>query len=217
MGGLGAALASALRFGLGGRVGAAASRPAEALELYEFESCPFCRKVREALVWFDLDATIFPCPPGGTRYRPGLSPFPRLLDGGVEVRESAVIVRHLAAKYGGGRAPWPLRLDPLATAAAGLASAVLPGVRALPSRAPERPLELFADETSAEARALRTRLCALEIPYRWRTCGRGSTKPRELAERTGDATLPALLDPNTGDVLRGAAAALEHLSRTYAG
>lgn len=214
MGAVRSAIASALRFGVGGRVGGA-SRPAAALELYEFESCPFCRKVREALVWFDLDATVFPCPPGGTRFRPGLAPFPRLVDDGVEVRESAAIVRHLAARHGDGRLPWPLRLDGLATGAAIIASAVLPRVRARPSRAPEAPLELFADESSAAAREVRTWLCALEIPYRWRTCGRGSTKPRELVARTGDATLPALLDASAGVDVRGAAAAIGHLSRTY--
>ncbi len=40
------AVATALRFGLGRRAGAVAARPADALELYEFEACPFCRKTR---------------------------------------------------------------------------------------------------------------------------------------------------------------------------
>lgn len=193
------------------------ARPADGLELYEFESCPFCRKVREALVWFDLDVTVYPCPPGGTRYRPGRGPFPRLVDGGEQIGESSVIVRHLATRYGDGTVPLPLRLGPLVTVTSGIASALLPRSRARSSRPPERPLELFADETSPAARELRSSLCALEIPYRWRTCGRGGTKPRELLQRTGDATLPALLDPNTGADLRGAAAAVAYLSRTYAG
>ena len=29
-------------------------RPEKPLKLYEFEGCPFCRKVREAIVWLDL-------------------------------------------------------------------------------------------------------------------------------------------------------------------
>lgn len=210
------AVATALRFGLGRRAGAVAARPADALELYEFEACPFCRKVREALVWFDLDVTVYPCPPGGTRFRPGRSPFPVLFDGGVEIRESSVIVRHLATNYGDGAVPLPLRLGPLVTVTSGLASVLLPRARARPSTRPDQPLELFADETSPAARELRTTLCALEIPYRWRTCGRGGKKPRELLERTGDATLPALLDPNMGADVRGAAA-LGHIDRTYAG
>ena len=55
---LGAAAATAVRLGLGGRVGASGPRPAHELVLYEFEWCPFCRKVREALVWLDLDVLM---------------------------------------------------------------------------------------------------------------------------------------------------------------
>jgi len=48
-----------------------ASRPAAGtLKLYEFEACPFCRKVREAMSALDLDVLMFPCPKGGERYRP---------------------------------------------------------------------------------------------------------------------------------------------------
>ena len=39
------------------------------LELYEFESCPFCRKVRDALTELDLEAMIYPCPKGGSVFR----------------------------------------------------------------------------------------------------------------------------------------------------
>mmetsp|Transcript_37498 Transcript_37498/g.149570 ORF Transcript_37498/g.149570 Transcript_37498/m.149570 type:complete len:93 (+) Transcript_37498:370-648(+) len=40
------------------------ARPELPLELYEFESCPFCRKVREALNILDLDFYAYPCPKG---------------------------------------------------------------------------------------------------------------------------------------------------------
>lgn len=210
------AVAAALRLGLGARVGAVGARPTGLLELYEFESCPYCRKVREALVWFDVDVLMRPCPPGGTRFRPGHRQFPVLVEDGVELLESDAIVRRLAERFGDGHVPWVLRLGPLTTVTGGLASLVLgPRVRARPSRAPGRPLELFADEVSDGARAIRRALCEREIPYLWRTCGRGSAKPRELAERTGDATLPALLDPNTGADLRGAAASVAHIERLY--
>lgn len=214
---IGSAIATAARFGLGGRVGAVGARPTGELVVYEFEACPFCRKVREALVWLDLDALVQPCPPGGTRFRPAHGPpYPTLFDDEVEIRESSVIVRHLVERYGDGHVPWALRLGPLTTVTSGVASLALPRLRALASRAPTQPLELFADETSAAAREIRTWLCALEIPYRWRTCGRGSAKLTELGQRTGRAELPALLDPGTGADLRGAGAAVAHLQRTYA-
>merc|ERR1711881_356332 len=44
-------------------------RPEKPLKLYEFEGCPFCRKVREAIVWLDLDPVVYPCPQGGKRFR----------------------------------------------------------------------------------------------------------------------------------------------------
>ena len=45
------------------------NRPVKTLELYEFEGCPFCKKVREAVSILDLDVTVYPCPQGGPTYR----------------------------------------------------------------------------------------------------------------------------------------------------
>ena len=58
-----------LRLGTGMRVGALGKRPDTPLELYDFESCPYCRKVREALSILDLDAHVYPCPKGGSQFR----------------------------------------------------------------------------------------------------------------------------------------------------
>ena len=41
-------LATVARLGYAERVGSLGPRPEKPLELYEFEACPFCRKVREA-------------------------------------------------------------------------------------------------------------------------------------------------------------------------
>ena len=40
---------SVVRAGNGMAVGTIGPRPEKMLELYEFEACPFCRKVREVL------------------------------------------------------------------------------------------------------------------------------------------------------------------------
>jgi glutathione S-transferase len=54
--------------------------------LYEFEGCPFCRKVREAVAILDLDVEFKPCPMNGPTFRPeaikmgGKSQFPFMLD-----------------------------------------------------------------------------------------------------------------------------------------
>ena len=52
--------ASVARLGFGGSASHGRCQPEKLLELYEFEACPFCRKVREALVAYDLDAKVFP-------------------------------------------------------------------------------------------------------------------------------------------------------------
>jgi len=57
------------RLGAGMEVGPIGRRPEKPLELYEFEGCPFCRKVREALSVLDLDAVVYPCPKNGPRFR----------------------------------------------------------------------------------------------------------------------------------------------------
>lgn len=40
-------------------------QPRKPIEIYEFEGCPFCRKVREAVNILDLDVLFYPCPQGG--------------------------------------------------------------------------------------------------------------------------------------------------------
>lgn len=54
--------ASVVRFPLGFRVSPLGPRPAERLELYDMEGCPFCRKVREAISMLDLEVLVKPCP-----------------------------------------------------------------------------------------------------------------------------------------------------------
>ena len=79
-------LASAARFPMGLQVGKVGKRPEQPLELWEFEACPYCRKVREALTTLDLEATIYPCPKRGPRFREeliargGKAQFPYLHD-----------------------------------------------------------------------------------------------------------------------------------------
>lgn len=63
-------LALILRLASGGVAlrGQIGRRPVQPLRLYEYEGCPYCRKVREALSMLDLEVIILPCPKGGKRY-----------------------------------------------------------------------------------------------------------------------------------------------------
>src|SRR5262249_14725536 len=150
-------LASVTRLGAGLRVGHLGARPAQPLELYEFEACPFCRRVREALSMLDLPAVIHPCPKGGTRFRPaverrgGKQQFPYLIDPntGTALFESADIVRYLARTYGDGHVPVLHQLGPVEGVSNGLTFLVRAKMsRARPTRAPAQRLELWSFEAS---------------------------------------------------------------------
>jgi glutathione S-transferase len=173
-----------MRSGMGVAARPVATRPRWLFELYDFEGCPYCRLVREALTELDLDVTIYPCPKGGERFRPkvaelgGKTQFPFLVDPnrGDRLFESADIVRYLFENYGQRPLPWHWRFMELQQAGSGLAGVARlgAGVRARPSRAPAQPLELYSFESSPFARVVRERLCELELPYVLRSTGRSA-------------------------------------------
>ena len=160
----------------------AGEKPAELLQLYDIENCPYCRLVREALTELDLDVLILPCPKNGERFRPelaergGKAQFPFLVDPntGVEMYESLEIVEYLFETYAGGRVPWKWKLGGLQTAGSMLASAprLARGMQAQTGREPEELLELYSFESSPYARVVREKLCEMEVPYILRNCGR---------------------------------------------
>ena len=239
-------IASSLRMWRGTRASAAAARqPERLLELYEFEACPYCRLVREALTELDLDARIYPCPQGGRRFRPrvlalgGKTQFPYLVDPNTRrsLYESDAIIEYLYAQYGPGPAPSRL-LRPFDVATATLAAVprLAAGGRARPSTPARRPLELFSFESSPYSRRVRELLCELELPYvlrntgkaRWQDLGppalRATLFPglpvagrnREvLLARAGRVQVPYLVDPNTGRAMFESTAIRSYLLETY--
>ena len=119
-------LATVVRLGAGNYVAnniRECKRPKKMLQLYEYEGCPFCRRVRETLTILDLDAEIFPTPRetfkkygfiDKSRFRPivlkkgGKSQFPFLIDPntGVAMYESSDIIQYLWKEYGSKAAPF---------------------------------------------------------------------------------------------------------------
>jgi glutathione S-transferase len=242
---LNSTLTSTLRFWRGTNARGAARQPVKHLQLYEFEACPYCRLVREALTELDLDALIYPTPHGGRRFRPkveklgGRQQFPFLVDRntGRSMYESADIIAYLYQRYGGRPAPTRL-LRPLDVSSSMLASIprLSAGSRARPSRAPKRPLELFSFESSPYSRRVRELLSELELPYllrntgkaRWQDLGppglRATLFPDlpvtgrtrlELLERAGKVQVPYLVDANTGTALFESEAIRAYLLDTY--
>ncbi len=218
-------LASAARLGHGTYASHGRAQPERLLELYEFEACPFCRKVREMLSALDLDAKVFPCPRGGTRFRPtvvergGRAQFPYLVDPntGASMYESDDINRYLAKTYGDGAVPLALRLGPLTMASSALASAMRPGRgrAARPSKMPAEPLELYSFESSPYCRLAREALCELELPYVLHNVAKGSPRRAAFVARSGRMMVPWLVDPNTGTSMFESADIVAYLRRTY--
>lgn len=216
---------SVARAGVGMTVGTLGPRPEKPLELYEFEACPFCRKVREALSILDLDAVVYPCPKGGTRFRPevvrrgGKAQFPYLIDpnAGVELYESSDIVRHLFTRYGDGNVPASLSFAPLFHASNAFASLCRPlsGVLVRPSRVPAQPLELWSFEASPYCRLVRETLCVLELPYVLHDVAKGSPKRDAFVARSGKMQVPYLHDPNTGRSMFESADIVAYLQESY--
>jgi len=219
-------LTTAWRLGSGARVGRLGKRPLRRLELYEFEACPYCRKVREALSILDLEALIYPCPKGGPTYRPqvrklgGREMFPYLVDPNVgrAMYESDDIVAHLFAEYGGGRVPIALGAGVLTDLSSSLAG--LPrlggGARYRSARPPVELLELYSFEASPFCRLVREALCELELPYRLHNVAAGSPGRDAFVERSGRMMVPWLSDPNTGVELFESADIVAYLEGTYA-
>lgn len=216
--------ASVLRLGLGLSASHAGNRPAQPIELYEFEGCPFCRKVREALTMLDLRAMIYPCPKGGPTYRAqvlargGRAQFPYMIDPntGDELYESSDIIEHLYRNYGNRPAPWVLRTDvtvPLGSMASLVRGAA--GVRYRRARAPEQPLQLYGFEASPFCRLAREALSELELPHLLVNVGKGSAERSAFRERSGRMMVPWLADPNTGRELFESAEIVRYLRETY--
>jgi glutathione S-transferase len=212
--------------GVGAFVGALGPRPAKTLELYEFEACPFCRKVREALSVLDLEVRVHPCPKGGERYRPevvrrgGKALFPYLVDPntGTAMYESDDIIAYLFARYGTGTPPWFLGVSAFATTSAMLASVVRPAAGGFrrPGRAPSQPLELWSFEASPYCRLVREELSSLEIPYLLHNVAKGSPSRAAFIARSGKMQVPYLADPNTGSEMFESADIVTYLRATYA-
>lgn len=179
------------------------------LQLYEFEACPFCRRVREAMTELDLSAEVYPCPKGSLRHRDivkkigGKEQFPLLVDAstGISMYESGDIVKYLFRNYGQGRSPSPGLLE--STIFTGWVPTLLRAGRGMTlwdkaGAVPAEKLELFSYENNPCARIVREALCELELPYVLQNVGEGSSRTDLLVRKSGSKQVPYLIDPNTG-------------------
>jgi glutathione S-transferase len=200
-------------------------RPEKVLELYEFESCPFCRKVRETMSELDLEYVSHTTPQGSAsrgelQRRGGKVQVPYLVDPntGTEMYETEDIIDYLHEKYGSGRSGLGRALAPLGLAGSALASAVRPrGRRTRVPRAqqPEKMLQLYNFEASPYCRKVREALNELDLDYHVKNVAKRSQRRPELVERGGKMMVPYLVDANTGTAMYESDDIVAYLRSTY--
>jgi glutathione S-transferase len=228
---LGSFVATAVRLGrgLGSVVGPERrSAPERLLELWDFEACPYCRKVREVLSELDLDYLAHPVARGsGHRAelvaRGGKMQAPYLADPNTRAAmyESDDIIGYLNSTYGGGaragwRLPVPSVLDDVQSALAS-AARLGRGARARVTRGADgrEPLLLYNMEGSPYCRKVREILSELDLAHIVRNLPHGSPKRAELVARGGKMQVPYLVDPNTGRELYESDDIAAYLEREY--
>ena len=210
--------------------------PKEPIILYEFEACPFCRRVREALSQLDLTVEVRPCPKDAVKHRTeveamgGKLTFPFLVDPNTEagkggMYESEDICRYLYATYGNG-AEFPEGIIST-TVLTGWMPTLLRAGRGMTryanatthaGAADLKPLTLYNYEGNQFARLAREALCELELPYTLFNCGKGSPKRATLTDVAGEgASVPYLVDPNTGQNVGESEEIVAYLFKTYGG
>jgi len=202
--------------------------PKELLELYDFEGCPYCRKVREGLCELDLDYLSHPVGKGSAhraqlREIGGTIQAPYLVDPntGTRLYESNEIIEYLNGTYGAGRrVGWSL---PIPSFVDNLNSALASGVRlgrGVRCRVTERqtnlqPLTLYNMEGSPYCRKVRETLSELDLDTIIRNLPKGSPKRAELVQRAGKMQVPYLIDANTGREMYESDDIVAYLEDTY--
>ena len=203
--------------------------PIEPIILYEFESCPFCRKVREACSMLSLPVRFRPTPKNGRRFREEIkkkhgssATFPYMEDPNTfsSMFESQNIIEYLFRVYGNGDpVPWTLRDSPLVPLTAGLGVGLFrlgAGGQYEFANIPEKPLVLWAYEGSPFCKVVRERLSSLELEHIVMYTPRGSENRQKLWEKTGRFQVPYLEDPNTRVNLFESEAIVEYINKQYA-
>ena len=202
-------------------------RPEQLVELYDFESCPFCRKVRDVLSELDLSYIERSSPHGDRVKRAfvatrGQTQFPFLIDPntGTELYESEDIITYLVDTYGGGRNIVARIASPLNTLSSAVASVSRPrGGRVRPGcedrEQPPQLLELWSFEISPFCRKVRERLCELNLDYIVHNVAKMSQRRPELVALGGRMMVPYLWDPNTDTGLYESDDIMAYLDATY--
>ena len=206
-------------------------RPKKTIVIYEYESSPFSRKVRQAVSQLDLSVEYRPCP--GARYgfsdqlssrTYGSRTVPFMNDPGnpigtlANIQESDMIVEYLFDNFGPGKSKIPSSLKgPFAGRGAGMdVSKPYAGLQQekIVANILKRPLELWGFEGSGDSQPIRGLLCSLCLAHKAINCSKGSANLAALKAKSG-GKIPYLEDPNTGKKISGINECRSYLIATY--
>ena len=204
-------------------------QPRGPIVLYEFEGCPFCRKVREAVSILSLEVEFRPTPQGSV-YRDEIkkkygrkATFPFMVDPntGIEMFESDDIIAYLFRAYGmskEGNVPSSLSPGASTTIMTGLSLLFRfgKGSKVKDSNPPEKSLILWSAEGTPFGKLVREELNELQIAHRQISCPRGGVNRQRMFEETGGTfQIPYLEDPNNGVKLFESSTIIEYLQKMY--
>lgn len=202
-----------------------ATKPSSTLVLYDMESSPSCKRVREMLNLLDITYEVRPCfEDTVTDY-----PVPFIVDPNVDstIVGDDDIISHLLEKYGPNpdlfdrKALWPIEFRSFALATAQIAAQLRgnPGrtqqQNARPDNVSMKPIELWGYECSPFVRPVKEKLAELGLPHRIVSCSRGSKNRDTMVARTGRFQVPFIVDENTGIEMFEGPEIVDYLEAVY--
>jgi glutathione S-transferase len=206
-------------------------QPEKTLVLYESESSPSCKRVREMMNLLDITFECRPCFETN-RNAWGISrdrPLPYLYDPNLDdtIFGDDEIINLLLDKYGpppskfDRKALWPIEFKAFSVLTSQLA-ALLRGNPASTKQSNARSdneqmktIELWGYECSPFVRPVKEKLSALGLPHRVVSCSRGSKNRDEMVHKTGRFQVPFIVDHNTGIEMFEGAEIVEYLESVY--
>ncbi|OEU14536.1 hypothetical protein FRACYDRAFT_188283, partial [Fragilariopsis cylindrus CCMP1102] len=212
-------------------------RPTIPLVLYEYDSSPYCKRVREIINLLDLTVEYRPCP--GARdgnfstelyEKTGRRTVPYLYDPNTDqgLFESNDQIEYLLTNYGpqdvtsyDRKALWPITFGGFSIFTSSLCAVVLgmpckrKQMNARPDNEDMIPIEIWGNEASPFVRPVREKLCSLCLPHNMISCSRGSVNRDIMIQKTGRFQVPYLVDPNTGVEMYESEEIVKYLDTVY--
>lgn len=208
-----------------------ANRPIDRIVLYDNESSPQCKRVREMMNLLDITYEVRPT-------FTDIEKLPYIIDANINsgiiddeqtISGDDAIITHLLQEYGppsstfDRKALWPIEFKQFAIVTSQL-SILLRGnnvgsktqqSNARPDNGNMKPIEFWSYECSPFVRPVKEKLSSLGLPFIVVSCSRGSVNRDRMVAKTGRFQVPYVEDPNTGIEMYESAEIADYLETVY--